>query len=190
MSKCTAVLCVLVILVAADVRGEILQVPLSDLQGAYTWPEVFSGTATVSVRPIPGVVRAVSLALTGYANVREYICDLTPYREPVFFEAFVRDPITGGYWWAGVQSSIDGGPVNAADTFEQLTPASWAFLSNGEVTVSFTVRLLPVIDTCSPDTDYSDAQVYTAVLVIDGDFPIPVGQSTWGRVKAMFETSD
>jgi hypothetical protein len=182
-------LCLSVFTAGAATHASIVEIPLPQLHGSYTMEGVHSRTASVVLDPAPTIVRAVWIRLCGTATVEDYICqdDPYPYRQPVGFESIIASPPQTGFWSAGVASSLEGGPFENTDQFKGHggTP-TWDYLIEGTATVSLFASLAPIIDTCWPVAQYSEGEIGEATLIIDGDFPVPAEDQTWGRIKALY----
>jgi hypothetical protein len=179
------------IVVFGAAEAEVIEVPLTGLNCAYTCQPSPSRTAVFTLRSILVVVRSVSIRLSGETTVRQWFCDLDPpFDLPVTLYAAIPDPLTGGEWYTyGVAAPVTG-PFEMERRFVPYAPKyfgqpTWDFLrTGGSVTVYGGGA--PIIDICWPIGELSDATVSGASLLVDGDFPIPVEPTTWGHIKSLF----
>lgn len=174
-------------------QAEIVELPLpSTLHGVYTCEFSATRSAEFTLKPMPAVVRSVSIRLRGETNVRQWFCDLDPpFDLPVELYVFMPDPVTGGEWYTHGVAASETGPFDITLKFYPYWPAhlgqpTWDFLCAGGGSVVLWGDGAPIIDICWPIGELSTAYVSGAVLVIDGDFPIPVEPTTWGRIKSLF----
>ncbi len=180
------------LLVAASiVRATVVETPLPELQGRYFLEETFARTATFRLQAPPILVHAAWLRLTGTVTVRLVYCDYLPYEPypyPMGFAAEMPRPTPPG-WWDGVtHTSSESGSFELTIQFRPTNAESnWDFLDDGVGELDLWSQGCPVIDLCWPVTQCTEAFVTDAVLVLDAEFRVPVEDTTWGRVKALFE---
>jgi hypothetical protein len=166
----------------------VVEVPLAELSGRYYDTETYQRTAPFHLLPIPVAVHSASLRLVGTLTIRLTYCDFDPFPQMFVFEANLPDPTTGGTWGAGLISDANGS-FDQSIVFSTRSGASWEGLETGIGEVILSGTGCPVVDGCWPLTLCSEAFVDQAYLVVDAEFPIPVGEATWGRIKALFESS-
>ena len=141
---------------------------------------------------MPAAVRSVSIRLSGETVVRQWFCDLDPpFDLPVDLYVEIPDPVTGGFWYTYGTAALGTGAFEITRTFYPYAPKyfgepTWDFLRMGVGVVGLSGGGAPIIDICWPIGVLSEATVTGAFLVIDGDFPIPVEPTTWGRIKSLF----
>ncbi len=179
------------IVASCVVEAEVIEVRLPGVHGVYTCEPSPARSAEFIVKPVPAVVRSVSIRLSGQTSVRQWFCDLDPpFDLPVKLCAYMDDPVTGGAWYTyGVTASATG-PFEIILRFFPYAPKyfgepSWDFLRTGGSVTVFGGGA-PIVDLCWPIGALSNATVSGAFLVIDGDFPIPVEARTWGQIKSLF----
>jgi hypothetical protein len=166
----------------------VVEVPLPELSGRYYDTETYQRTAPFHLLPIPVAVHSVSLRLVGTLTIRLAYCDFDPFPTMFAFEANLPDPATEGAWGAWFGSDANGS-FDQSIVFSTRSGASWGGLETGFGEVTLSGMGCPVVDGCWPLTLCSEAVVEEAYLVVDAEFPIPVGEATWGRIKALFESS-
>jgi hypothetical protein len=181
---------VLVMFSGAQVAaGTVVEVPLPDLAGRYFIYEVYQRDCVFSLAVVPEVVHGAWLRLVGTATLRLTDCCLypfEPYLEPFIFEGRMADTMTGGAWGCGL-GRFESGAFDLTVPFAAWAGASWGFLlDDGVGEVQLAGDGCPKVDSCWPVTECSEAYVEQAFLVLDAEFPIPVEESTWGRIKALF----
>jgi hypothetical protein len=189
-----AVLSSLVLMAALLAAGaETVLFPLpSALNATYLCESSPSRTVEFDIDPSPGIIYSVSIRLTGETNVRQWFCDLDPpFDVPVTLYAFMPDPITGGAWYTSGVCARESGNFVVTLPFrpywpEQFGQPTWDFLRAGNGSMTIYGGGAPVIDICWPIGDLSIASVSGASLLIDGEFAIPVEQTTWGRIKSIY----
>jgi hypothetical protein len=175
--------------VAGLARASIVEIPLPELRGRYYLYDTYQRTAPFGVLPIPAVVHGASLRLVGTLTIRLTYCGIypsEPYPETFLFQATMPDPTTTGTWGSGFISNADGS-FDRTVVFASRGGATWAFLQGGTGEVTLFGEGCPEVDLCWPVTFCSEAFVEDAYLVIDAEFPIPIHESTWGGIKALFE---
>ncbi len=181
------------ILAAGLARAEIREFSLPDLDGVYTCQPSPSRSVNFGLDPAPALVRSVSIRLSGETNVREWFCDLDPpFPLPVTLYVAIPDPVTGGEWYTYGTAPRVTGAFEMTLKFHPYAPQyfgepSWDFLSAGSGRAVVYGGGAPIIDICWPIGDLSDARVSGAFLVIDGEFPVPVEPTSWGRIKSLFD---
>jgi hypothetical protein len=91
-----------------------------------------------------------------------------------------------GSWVATHFTPQQSGSFDISSAFVPYRDPTWEFLldGQGELTLIGGDGILP--SGCWPMPSPS-ATVTEAVLVIDADFPVAVDESTWGRIKALYE---
>ena len=169
-----------------------MEIPLPDLAGRYFVNETYQRSCLFSLPGHPAIIESASLRLVGTATIRMTWCDIypsDPYPEPFGFWATMPDATTGGSWGAGAHRT-ESGAFDVTVPFASYAGATWGFLDGGTGTVTLGGSGCPILDGCWPVTDCSEAYVEQAFLVLDGEFPIAVEETTWGRVKALFGESE
>jgi hypothetical protein len=168
--------------------GAVVEIPLPDLAGRYYLYDVFQRTCAFELSQPPTVVHSASLRLVGTATVRMAWCgfgSMEPYPEAFRLFATMPDSETGGAWGSSLWTT-DSGAFDVSLLFEPRSGATWAFLEDATGEVSVNSMGCPVLDSCWPVTLCSEAFIEQAFLVLDAEFPVPVDESTWGRIKALF----
>jgi hypothetical protein len=194
MIKVVAIFAALIGICAATAHAEVVEVPLTGLQGVYTTGGTYR-TAHVQLDRTPIAVHSVRIRFSGESTVRYWYCDLEDSIPiPVKFYAEINDPITAGLWFGGGATAEESGEYQIESGFyashkpNSPTP-TWDFLIQyGSCGVSLEGCCNPASDLCQPYSTFSDATVASAILMIDAEFPVPVGETSWGRIKALFES--
>jgi hypothetical protein len=176
-------------------HAEIVEVPLPEFNGDYPGEGIIvPRVVSFQLERVPTVVHGASIRLAGETDVGQLFCSgagLDGYHSwPFNFYAILRDSVSGGSWKADTYAALDqGGPFEITIDFKARsgpTP-TWSFLLDGESDIELTGGPVGYVAVCSALTPPPSAVINEATLLIDGDFPIPVEQSTWGRVKAVFK---
>lgn len=95
-------------------------------------------------------------------------------------------------WVAGAFNPPVAGPFETIPPMEWSTfshvPPNWAFLDDGEATITLSGGPGGVLLDCSAFNDPS-LTVTEATLLLDADFPVPAAKPTWGGIKSMYRRS-
>ena len=65
---------------------------------------------------------------------------------------------------------------------------TWEFLMDGQAEISLFGAPAGLVDLCWPLTAYPTGTVEEAVLFVDAEFPVAVEPTSWGRIKALYDT--
>jgi hypothetical protein len=188
MRKIGFVVALAILFTSQLAAATVVEIPLPDLGGRYFLYETYQRSCLFSLPGHPAIIHSASLRLVGTATIRMTWCAIypsEPYAELFGFGATMPDATTGGAWGAGL-SRAESGAFDLMVPFAPYSGASWGFLDDGTGEVTLSGGGCPILDSCWPVTECSEANVEQAFLVLDAEFPIPVEQSTWGRVKALF----
>jgi hypothetical protein len=194
MIKVVALFAALIGIGVATAHAEVVEVPLTGLLGVYTTGGTYR-TAYVQLDRAPTAVHSIRIRFLGESTVRDWYCDLEDSIPiPVKFYAEINDPITTGLWFGGGSTPEESGEYQIESAFyadhrpKHPTP-SWDFLIQyGSCLVSLEGAGNPASDLCQPYSTFSDATVASAILLIDAEFPVPVEETSWGRIKALYES--
>jgi hypothetical protein len=173
---------VLLLVLAQVSIAEIDQIPLPELVGSYP----ASRTVTVQLRDEPMLIRGASIRLIGDATLGAYFCGFDgPFPLSLLLSASFPDTPSGS-WIAEDFVPKQNGAFYMHIDFRAYRDPTWEFLMDGagELKLMGGTGFLP--SGCWIVTPPS-ATVTEAVLLIDADFPVPADQSTWGRIKALYE---
>jgi hypothetical protein len=188
-------LAIMLTLVNAPAGAEIVEVPLPALHGLYWQPYpdealVAERFADVRLPAPPSVIYRAWFAVRGTAEVGEYFCTMGepgPLPWVMSIYALMRDQ-NGEAWTA-----IEGMPEQAGQfewtaEFEDspFAPASWDFLLDGEAEIRLWGAPIGMVIDCSGTLPAPAALVEEAVLYVEGEFPVQVESSTWGKLKSLY----
>ena len=168
--------------------GEVVEIALPELVGRYFDYELNQRRCSFELPQAPTVVHGASLHLVGRATVRMSWCgfgSMEPYPEAFRLFATMPDTETGGAWGSTLWAT-ESGAFDVSLPFGTRSGATWAFLDDKTGQIEANSMGCPVVDSCFPVTICSEAFVEQAFLVLDAEFPVPVDESTWGRIKALF----
>jgi hypothetical protein len=185
------------ILLHCTVQAEIVEIPLVNLHGAYhVYFNQPQGDATTRISSfqldqLPTEVRGAWIRISGITVVGEQDClpelGEGPFPYPFVFNFLMKDSTTGEWWSGGGLTSYESGPYEITVELNALFGASWEFLKEngrGEVRAEggwgFVLMCWGVVG--------PSASVEQAVLIIDADFPVPVENTTWGRIKEIYKS--
>ena len=184
----TVVLIALIISVSEN-HAEILEVPLPGLHGTYPVDQT-TAERTVSFQFDPPVaINSISFRVSGTTAVGALVCfygDTSPWGMDLL--ASMNADGTG-VWRSSEPMPMETGAFSWTAQFgssPSQTP-SWDFLLDGAGELRLFGGPLAVIAICSPVGPPPTAIVSEAVLVIDGEFAVPSEDSTWGRIKALYD---
>jgi len=176
----------LLLFAATAASADVFQIPLPEVLGTYSGAR----TATFHLPGIPAVVRGASLHLVGTTEVGVVTCDdyPGPSQHPWPTESIgemLDGP--GKYWYADTINPSVAGPFDTTTPFFTYPPAAtWAFLLDGEATITLyggpTITLLG----CSTSSPPPSFTVTGAWILVDADIPTPAATKSWGAVKAIY----
>ncbi len=192
MGKTCFLATVMLFLTVSFAVATVVEVPLPELAGRYFLYETYQRSSSFELSRPPEIVHSGSLRLVGAFTVRQTWCAIYPserYPEPFRFEASMPDPSTGGAWGSGLNST-ESVAFDLTIPFDAYSDASWGFLEDATGEIILAGHGCPILDSCWPVTECSEAFVEQAYLVLDAEFPVPVDESTWGRIKALFDDRD
>ena len=173
-----------------NARAEIVEIPLPQLEGPYPATEQTRAMA-IQIPGPPASVYGAAVRLRGTAIVGQYGGNdavLCPTPTPWVMEFTVtlgEDPTHG--WGAFVLTPEETGEFEGTEDFlYALGVTDFSFLLDGAATVFLAGWPTGMPLGCSPATEFPEATVSEATLILDGDFPVQTHGSTWGRLKALF----
>jgi hypothetical protein len=186
MRTATTILTALLLVGATAARAEVFQIPLPEVLGTYSGAR----TATFHLPGIPAVVRGASLHLVGTTEVGILFCDdyPAPTQHPWFTQTSCQMlDDSGNFWFSEANNPSVAGPFDTTAPFVTYPPAAtWAFLADGEGTLTLYGGPAIYVLMCSSLTPPPSFTVTGAWLLVDADIPTPAATSSWGRVKAMY----
>ena len=180
----------------ADTSAETVSVPLPMIQGRYyvdlSIPAMYYDRHDhFELARIPLSVSGVWLHISGAFVVGETFCP--PYGPgegssfPQSIEFFASLDDTTGVW-DPVADAVSG---TESGTFEYSIPflrasreVNWEFLNAGYGSLDMLITFM-MFPECSVLV-WPEATIEHAELIIEGRFPVAVGQNTWGSIKALF----
>jgi hypothetical protein len=195
MSRSGVLLAVILTLASSQVSAEIVEVPLPALHGAYWQPgpeKVAERYANVVLPAPPSVIYGAWFTVSGSAVVGEYVCFAGEEGErswPWVSGMYASMHGQSGEWWFAVSPMPEQpGAFGWTAEFEVLGSGipSWDFLLDGEGRVRLWGAPSGMPLMCSATTPPPSAQVTEAILYVDGEFPVQVESSTWGKLKSLY----
>ena len=172
---------------ATAASADVFQIPLPEVLGTYSYG---ARSATFQLPGIPAVVRGASLHLVGTTEVGVVTCDdyPAPSQHPWTTRSLgemLDGP--GKYWDAESDNGTVAGPFDTTAPFLKYpATASWAFLNDGEGTLTLYGWPAPTLLGCSTSNPPPSFTVTGAWILIDADIPTPAATASWGAVKAMY----
>jgi len=188
MSRITFLSIAIVSLFAASAGAALVDVPLPGLLGSYPVSEtIASRTVSFQLPAPPSVIHSVSFRISGTQTLGAITCEWGgPYDWPMQFSPEMYDA-PHGYWTADTTPSVASGPFTVTATFTTSFPnTTWAFLLDGRAEVTLYGSPAGLVDLCFDNPVPPRGEITEAVVIVDGDFPIAVATSTWGRIKALY----
>lgn len=176
-----------------QLRAEVVDISLSGICGFYSTDSSYSAntrTADFILSRIPTTVYDVSIKLIGLADTGLLDCE-GAYGQRIIgpwdtdYEISMTDITSGKLWIANFLYEDSSSALDTTRTFWTNSGATWEFLKNGtgSVTLSW-VPMIPIL-ACSilrtPNVNITEA-----CLIIDGEFPVPTENTTWGQIKAIY----
>jgi hypothetical protein len=174
--------------------AETVEIPLPGLVGAYSseTPQCIQmRSASFQLDRIPDIVYAVSLRISGTGLVGQTYCNFSwpppgIRLEGIFFHAFMPDSLNSSAWETGYVAPDEDSDFECQVPFASFPRATWEYLKAGRGDVNLYGGYSNPWVECYPVTCPS-ATVTEAVLVIQADFPVSVGDESWGAIKALFK---
>lgn len=169
----------------------VIAVPLPELLGVYLEngkPNPGQRTTTFNLPAMPSAVHSVAIRLRGTATIAIFSCDGpdgytdSPYPTQTAVDMFAEP----GHWLVESVNSMVPGAFEWTQTFAPYLGATWSFLLDGSGQIWLGVGGTPPIPECFPVGPGADVTLEEVTLLVDGEFPTPVRNATWGRVKAQY----
>jgi len=170
---------------------ELITIPLPGIEGRYSFPErTYGRNMHFELDRIPVSVNRVWIHITGVFSFGETWCNTSgtlegPYPQGVEYLAEMKDTISGKWFYASSVPS-QSGVFEYTSQFKNFygQTASWDFLMAGYGNLYMNINF-GLIPECWV-TIWPEGTLGTAELIIEGDFPVAVDQSTWGSIKSLF----
>jgi hypothetical protein len=170
--------------VAPSTRAEVVYVLVPGLTGNYPVnPLTTVRSAEVQLPRTPDVIHSVTLLITGTAVTGLADCGQAGVIDiwPMEFIAEMGDG-----WWATHELKFTNGNFEFAMLFEPIDdPVTWDFFLDGEAELALSGAPWTQLTVCDPLL-FPSGVVTEVTLFVDGEFPLLVEPSTWGRVKALY----
>jgi hypothetical protein len=174
--------------------AETVEIPLTGLVGTYSsdTPQCISmRSASFQLDRIPEIVYAVSIRISGTGLAGQTYCNFSwppPGIQPegMFFRAIMQDSLNASVWETGCVAPDEDSDFECEVQFAALPSATWEYLKAGRGDVDLYGGYSNPWVECYPVTCPS-ATVTEAVLVIQADFPVSIGDESWGAIKALFK---
>jgi hypothetical protein len=187
-----SILIILMMIISSSFsHAEIVEVPLPGLHGSYPYDSISNTrTAHFQMDRKPLEVHNVWIRLSGIANPGMLGCE--GYQQDVFgpfairYQALMKDSTSG--LWCRAGHTIDDSSTTLDFTMEikSKSGATWNSLKNGSGDITLIWSPLPYVLVCWV-IHYPSANIFDAILVIDGEFSVPTEIRTWGRIKAIYQ---
>jgi hypothetical protein len=176
------------LLLASSARALTVEIQVPGLIGPYPIsPSVTTRSTSVKLPAIPTVINSVSLRITGTQAMGHLVCPLGTFQDwpMLFYGSMQQDE---DHWWLAPYSPASDGSFTQTLSFAPSPPegASWEFLMDGTGMVQLFGNPNFLEGPCWEDAVAPTGEVTEAVLIIEGDFALPVESSTWGRIKALY----
>jgi hypothetical protein len=172
------------------VQAEVVEIALPQLEGQYGAGDTWGRGTSFQLPQPPLAVHGAWLRLIGTVNVREVKCvGSAAVPRPVYFDASMRDYASGGWWGVWQATPEDSGEFELTAQFMPNYEPTWDFLSDGTGEMGLVAHSCPESDNCWPVTTCSDAVLTEVVFIVSADFPVPIEPTTWGRIKALYDSS-
>jgi len=183
---------------ATTLGAEMVSVRLPTIEGRYfvdlSVPAIYyDRDAHFELERIPLTVSGVSIHISGSFVVGQTQCDfdgLPPLPEPfpqhIEYFASMDDTINGGVFGAATTSPTESGSFEYTLPFSGIPGhvISWDFLKAGYGALHMNINFISFPE-CSILV-WPEATIEDAELIIEGEFPVAVDQSTWGSIKSLF----
>ena len=169
---------------------EIIEISLPALHGTYPLDDTNGErTASFQLPQPPIVINGAWFRISGTAEVGAATCEWGgPYPWAMDFFTYMTTEEFNRIWLATENMPEEDGEFGWIAEFRPSPrTTTWSFLMDGEGKISLFGAPAGLVDLCHPATPPPTGTVAEAVLIIDAEFPVPVRQSTWGRIKALFE---
>lgn len=174
-----------ILLLAVPARATMVEVPLPGLHGFYNEPNG-SRTVTFQMADPPGAVYGVSLRVSGTQNIGSIVCEWGgPFPWPMQVFAEMEDA-PNGWWYTGASPDLDESFTRSGSFSPTSSSVTWTFLMDGTGTITFYYTPAGLVGLCFIDPVPPTGEITAATLLVDGDFPIRIEPTTWGRIKALY----
>jgi len=190
MLKTLVALIAIVIVTTSTTVAEVVEIPLPGLLGTYPITDQ-NGTRTVTFQlpAVPLAIHGASFRISGTTGVGAVSCEWGgPYAWSMDIGASMKDTFAH-FWLASALMPQEAGPFAWTEEFHA-TPSTttWGFLMDGEAEIRLNGAPVGLVDLCWPVSAEPTATVTEAVLIVDAEFPVPVDATSWGRIKALYES--
>lgn len=189
MTRRTIGLAVALALVSATARAIPVEIPLPSLLGAYP-PE---RTIPIHLPFTPTVIHGASFRISGVAQTGTLLCYNAETGNwdievvwPVEVFAYVHDGAHYPFWSVTGWVEVSGAFSLEEPCGPHPSNATWDFLRDGTGYVTLHAGGANYPAVCGAASPTPTATIADAVLIVDAEFPVPVGTSTWGRIKALY----
>jgi hypothetical protein len=176
------------------IHAEVVDISLPGICGFYSADSSYSAntrTADFTLSRIPTTVYDVFIRLIGVADTGLLNCE-GAYGQRIIgpwdtdYDISMLDNTSGNLWIANFLYEDSSSTLDTTRTFWTNSGATWDFLINGAGSV--TLRWLPMIPVTACSLLRTPNVIITEVhLIIDGEFPVPTENTTWGRIKEIYK---
>lgn len=182
----------LIIATLGTVNAEIVEISLPELYGTYPINSVNGErTASFTLPQIPVSINGAWFRISGTTGVGSLSCEGgSIYPWPMGFGASMKDTTFNHLWIATEHMPEVEGEFGWTAQFQK-TPSTttWGFLMDGEAELTLFGAPLGIVGVCHPIGPPPSADVTEAVLIIDAEFIVPAKNSTWGRIKEIYNNN-
>jgi hypothetical protein len=191
MKPMAAVYAILIFVIGVEARAEVHEFNLPALAGASADSTV---TDTVEYHGPTAAVNSVSLRVGGSVDFLGVLhCvnsgNPTAMQWDMELRSFVRKTGDAGYWASDAMSVGQLGAFEA--TYGHLSYGGFLSVSDGDVIqVEYYFGPIGYLGVCGPVTDPPSGTSSTVTLILNVSPASPVEETTWGRIKNVYNKSD
>jgi hypothetical protein len=174
--------------------AEIVEIQLPALAGTYGSESMPCGghrSASFQLDRLPDTIYGVWIRMSGTVVVGQEYCDFSgwppPYTEAegMLFNPAMKDSLHSAGWGVFFTTPDESSAFEYQVQFLPGSGATWEYLESGRGDVSvYSGAGSPFVEcrmlVCPVAT------INQAVLVIEADFPIATGESSWGAIKSLY----
>ena len=192
MCKLHFIILMLLLFSSNSLYGEIVEVPLPELNGFYS-DSIHTRTAHFTLPRIPTEVYDVSIRLCGIADTGVLECEAgyQMVQGPWWtqYDISMLDQTTSQSWIANFTYEDSSSVLDTTRTFWTSSGATWNFLKTGQGDLVLDWYPLGIILLCWVIRD-PNITINEAVLIIDGEFSVPTEKATWGAIKSQYSVRE
>ncbi len=191
MRKILAILLTVMGVGVTTAAAEVVEIPLPGVLGIYSFgPSNCCRTVSFQLPKVPLAIHGASFRVSGTTEVGSYECywdGLHPWSTLLWASMIDKPGIDG--WIANGPMPQQPGVFSWTATFHSNpSTATWGFLMDGQAQITVVGVPSEYSEICYPVSASPTLTVTEAVLTIDAEFPVPVEPTSWGRIKALYES--